>query len=364
VALHPLALGQFIPSPPISGFHFGPLFVHFYGLMYVVGIALAIYIARRRLAVSGGNPDLVYDVACWGVPVGLIGARIYFDITTPFDIVPKPCFVGLLGDVCPPGHQWWGPLAIWNGGQAVWGGIAVGALVGAWRVRRAGGNVGVFADAAAPALLVAQAIARIGNCFDQQLFGTPSTLPWAVQVSRAARLHAGIPAADLRFSTFQPSFLYELIFDLALAAGLVWLGHHRPIRPPGLFALYVAAYSGYRVFEETIRIDSSAHFLGLRLNFFVAVVMTLAGLAWFAISQRRSRAATNGAAVLAIAGALGACAAGCGRAGQLPQAGVSQRHATAVLAPGRMAPGLARADLAGHLVARHDDEVRRETGAQ
>jgi hypothetical protein len=82
VALHPLALGQFIPSPPISGFHFGPLFVHFYGLMYVVGIALAIYIARRRLAVSGGNPDLVYDVACWGVPVGLIGARIYFDITT------------------------------------------------------------------------------------------------------------------------------------------------------------------------------------------------------------------------------------------------------------------------------------------
>jgi phosphatidylglycerol---prolipoprotein diacylglyceryl transferase len=347
VALHPLALGQFIPSPPVSGFHIGPLFVHFYGLMYIVGIALAIYIARRRLAASGGDPGLVYDVAFWGVPAGLIGARIYFDITTPFDIVPKPCFAGLLGDVCPPGHQWWGPLAIWDGGQAVWGGIAVGALVGAWRVRRAGGNVGVFADAAAPALLVAQAIARIGNYFDQQLFGKPSTLPWAVQVGGAARLHAGIPAADLRFSTFQPSFLYELIFDLALAAGLVWLGHHRRIRPPGLFALYVAGYSGYRIFEETIRIDSSARFLGLRLNFFVAVVMTLAGLAWFAISQRRSRVVTNGAAVLAIAGALGACAAGCGRAGQLAQAGVSQRHATAVLAPGRMAPK----SCAGHAQA-------------
>jgi prolipoprotein diacylglyceryl transferase len=333
-------MGQFIPSPPISGLHIGPLFVHFYGLLYVVGIALAIYITRRRLAAAGGNPGLVYDVAYWGVPAGLIGARIYFDITTPFDIEPKPCFAGLLGEVCPPGHQWWGPLAIWNGGQAVWGGIAVGALVGAWRVRRAGGNVGVFADAVAPALLVAQAIARIGNYFDQQLFGKPSTLPWALQVSKAARLHAGIPAADLRFSTFQPSFLYELIFDLALAAGLVWLGHHRPVRPPGLFALYVAGYSGYRVFEETIRIDSSAHFLGLRLNFFVAVVMTLAGLAWFAISQRRSRAVINGAAVLLIAGALGACAAGCSRAGQLPQADVSQQHAMPHPRPQRACPRL------------------------
>jgi Prolipoprotein diacylglyceryl transferase len=135
-------------------------------------------------------------VAYWGVPAGLIGARTYFDITTPFDIVPKPCFAGLLGDVCPPGHQWWGPLAIWNGGQGVWGGIVAGALVGAWRVRRAGGNVGVFMDAVAPALLVAQAIVRIGNYFDQQLFGKPSTLPWAVQVSRAARLH-GHRAAPL-----------------------------------------------------------------------------------------------------------------------------------------------------------------------
>ncbi len=327
MAWRQFALGQFIPSPPISGFHVGPLFVHFYGLLYVVGIALAIYITRRRLAMAGGNPDLVYDVAYWGIPAGLIGARIYFDITTPFDIVPKPCFAGLIGDVCPPGHQWWGPLAIWSGGQAIWGGIAAGALVGAWRVRRAGGNVSVFMDAVAPALLVAQAIARLGNYFDQQLFGKPSTLPWAVQVGRAARLHAGIPAADLRFSTFQPSFLYELIFDLALAAGLVWLGHHRSIRPPGLFALYVAGYSGYRIFEETIRIDSSAHFLGLRLNFFVAVVMTVVGLAWFAISQRRSRAVINGAAVLAIAGALGAGAAGCSRAGQVPQADVPQRHA-------------------------------------
>jgi prolipoprotein diacylglyceryl transferase len=298
----------FIPSPPVSGFHVGPVFFHFYGLMYVIGFALAIYITRRRVAAAGGPADLVYDIATWAIPAGLIGARIYFDVTTPWDIVPK--------------HEWWGPLAIWNGGLGVWGGIVVGVLVGAWRVHRAGQRVTVFMDAAAPALLVGQAIGRIGNYFDQQLFGKPSTLPWALEISRAARLNAGMPAADLRFSTFQPSFLYELIFDLAWAAVLVWLGHHRNIRPPGLFALYVAGYCGYRIFEETIRIDSSAYFLGLRLNFFVAVVGTLAGLVWFAISQRRGRDVARGSAVLAI-GLLCALAAGCGHGpGRAQAAGV------------------------------------------
>jgi prolipoprotein diacylglyceryl transferase len=262
----------FIPSPSVSGIHLGPLFVHFYALMYVVGIALAVYITVRRWTAVGGDRDLVYDVAVWSVPAGIIGGRIYFDLTTPFDITP---------------HTWWGPLAVWEGGLGVWGGIAAGALVGVWRVRRAGASVGLFMNAVAPALLVAQAIGRIGNYFNQELFGNPSSLPWAVEISRAARLGAGLPAADLKYATFQPSFLYELLFDLALAAVLVWLGHHRRIRPQGLFALYMAGYSGYRIFEETIRIDSSAHFLGMRLNFFIAVLLTVAGLAWFVIAQRR-----------------------------------------------------------------------------
>jgi prolipoprotein diacylglyceryl transferase len=263
----------FIPSPPASGIHLGPLFVHFYALMYVIGIALAVCITGRRWAAEGGDRSLVYDVVLWAVPAGIIGGRIYFDITTPFDITPR---------------TWWGPLAVWQGGLGVWGGIAAGAAVGIWRVRRAGASTGLFMNAAAPAILVAQAIGRIGNYFNSELFGKPSTLPWALEVSRAARLNAGIPAADLKYATFQPSFLYELIFDLALAAALVWLGHHRNIRPQGLFALYVAGYSGYRIFEETIRIDSSAYFLGLRLNFFIATVMTIAGLAWFVIVQRRA----------------------------------------------------------------------------
>jgi prolipoprotein diacylglyceryl transferase len=265
----PAALAS-IPSPPTNGIHAGPLFIHVYGLMYVIGISLAIYITGRRWAAAGGDKALVYDVALWAVPAGIVGGRIYFDVTTPFDMP----------------HHWWGPFAVWDGGLGIWGGVALAAIVGSWRVRRAGASVGVFMNAVAPALLVAQAIGRIGNYFNQELFGKPSSLPWAVQISYAARVNSGMPTADLKYTTFQPSFLYELIFDLALAAALVWLGHHRRIQPQGLFALYVAGYSGYRIFEETIRIDSSAYFLGLRLNFFVAIVLTVAGLVWFVIAQR------------------------------------------------------------------------------
>jgi prolipoprotein diacylglyceryl transferase len=271
----PLAVDMYIPSPPVNGFHVGPLFIHFYGLMYVVGIALAVIITRRRWLAVGGNMAVVTDVATWAVPAGIVGGRIYFDITTPFDIVPK--------------HVWYGPLAVWDGGLGVWGGILAGAAVGVWRVHRAGADWRLFANAVAPALLVAQAIGRIGNYFNQELFGKPTALPWGLEITRAARIGSGIPAADLKYSTFQPSFLYELIFDLALAAALVWLGHHRDIRPPGLLALYVAGYSGYRIFEETIRIDSSAYFLGLRLNFFIACVGTAAGIVWFVYTQRRGK---------------------------------------------------------------------------
>jgi prolipoprotein diacylglyceryl transferase len=269
----PAALAS-IPSPPTNGIHVGPLFIHVYGLMYVVGISLAIYITGRRWAAAGGDRSLVYDVALWAVPAGIVGGRIYFDLTTPFDMP----------------HHWWGPFAVWDGGLGIWGGIALAAIVGSWRVHRAGASVGVFMNAVAPALLVAQAVGRIGNYFNQELFGKPSGLPWAVQISYAARVNSGIPAADLKYTTFQPSFLYEMIFDLALAAALVWLGHHRRIAPQGLFALYVAGYSAYRIFEETIRVDSSAHFLGLRLNFFVAILLTAAGLVWFVIAQRRGGA--------------------------------------------------------------------------
>ena len=265
--VHVTALPQYIPSPPINSFHIGPLDVRFYALGYIIGITLAILITRHRWRAIGGNPDVVSDVALWVVPAGIIGGRIYFDITTPNQIP----------------HVWYGVFAVWSGGLGVWGGIAAGALVGAWRVRRAGASVAVFADAVAPALLVAQAVGRVGNYFNKELFGGPTTLPWGLVIPLQYR-----PAGYTQFRTFQPTFLYEIIWDLLLAAVLVWLGHHRKIRPPGLFALYVAGYSAFRIFEESLRIDNSEHFLGLRLNFYVATALTIAGVAWFVISQRRA----------------------------------------------------------------------------
>ncbi len=260
-------IAAYIPSPSSNGFHLGPFFVHAYGLMYVLAVAGAIVVSRRRWAKAGGNPDLVYETAMWAFPAGLIGGRIYFLITTPSQI---------------PDH-WWGPFAIWQGGLGIWGGIAGGAAVGVWYARRKlpYGQLPSFTDAVAPALLVAQSFGRVGNYFNQELFGSPSKLPWALKIAPAHR-----PPGYTQYATFEPTFLYEIIWNLALASFLVWLGHHRKIKAPGLFALYVAGYSAFRIFEETQRIDYSNYFLGMRVNFWIAVVLCLAGLVWFVAVQR------------------------------------------------------------------------------
>jgi prolipoprotein diacylglyceryl transferase len=254
-----------IPSPSSNGIGIGPFEIHAYGLMYAFAVAAAVIIVTRRWRNLGGSPDLPWEVAIWAFPAGLIGGRLYFDITS-FSEMP---------------HTWYGPIAVWDGGLGIWGGIAAGAAVGIWRVHRAGASVFDFMDCTAPALLVAQAIGRVGNYFNQELFGGPSSLPWALQISPAHR-----PEGYIHYATFQPTFLYEIIWNLALAAFLVWLGHHRKIKPPGLFALYVAGYSAFRIFEESLRVDPAHHILGQRLNFWVAIVLTLIGLAWFAYTQR------------------------------------------------------------------------------
>ncbi len=261
----------YIPSPPHNGFYLGPLFVHVYGLAYVVAVAAAIFVTRWRWRRVGGNPDLCYEAAAWGFPAGLIGGRIYFLITTPSQISP---------------HNFWGIFAIWNGGLGIWGGILGGVLGGLYIVRKrlTRGDVLRFMDATAPGLLVAQAIGRIGNYFNQELFGKPSTLPWALKISPEHR-----PPGFGHYATYQPSFLYEMIWNLLLAGFLIWLGNRRKIKPPGLMALYVAGYSGYRIFEENIRIDYSVHVLGMRLNFWIATLVCLAGLVWFVWIQRNGK---------------------------------------------------------------------------
>jgi prolipoprotein diacylglyceryl transferase len=254
-----------IPSPSFDGIHLGPLDLRVYGLCYVLAVLAAVVITTRRWEAQGGSRALVQDVALWGFPAGIVGGRLYFLATSSNEVPP----------------HWWGPLAVWKGGLGIWGGIALGTLVGIWRLRRAGADVPRFMDAAAPGILVAQAIGRVGNYFNQELFGRPTSLPWGLRIDPADR-----PARYADQATFHPTFLYELIFDLALAAALVWLGHRREIRPPGLFALYVAGYSAFRIFEELLRVDPAHHILGLRLNFFLAGVLTAVGLAWFVRTQR------------------------------------------------------------------------------
>jgi prolipoprotein diacylglyceryl transferase len=255
-----------IPSPSANGIHIGPLFIHAYGLAYVAAVTGAVMLTRRRWEARGGNRELVYDVALWGFPAGVIGGRLYF-LATSWNQVPQ---------------HWWGPFAIWKGGLGIWGGIALGTIVGLWRLRRAGVSLPQFMDAGAPGLLVAQSLGRLGNYFNQELFGGPTSLPWGLQIDLAHR-----PAGYLKYSTFQPTFIYEIVFNLALAGLLIWLGRTGRIKPPGLFALYVAGYSGFRIWEETLRIDPSHYLFGLRLNLYVAAILTLVGAVWFVVTQRR-----------------------------------------------------------------------------
>ena len=257
--LHHMPL-SYLPSPPVNGFHIGPLFIHFYGLMYVVGITLAVIITQRRVRGYGGDPGVV-------ARRGHVGrARRASSAAGSTSTSPLPRRSRTSGTASSPsgraasasGAAW--PPAPWPGsGGCAGAGIAVAP----------------FADAVAPALLVAQAIGRIGNYFNQELYGKRTGPALGPARSTAA------PAP------YQPTFLYELIWDLALAAILVWLGHHTAIRPPGLFALYVTGYSAFRIYEESLRIDYSQHFLGLRLNTFVASALTLIGIVWFTYTQRR-----------------------------------------------------------------------------
>jgi prolipoprotein diacylglyceryl transferase len=249
-----------IPSPHNGVFHIFGRPIHMYGLMLLLAIVASIWLTWVRWKRLGGDPDLVLRVAVWGVAAGIVGARAYHDVTNWSEV---------------PNH-WWGPLAVWQGGLGVWGGILLGCLVGAWVVHRAGAPVFLFMDAVAPGLLLAQGIGRWGNYWNQELYGKPTKLPWGLKIDFAHRV-----PNYLQYSTFHPTFLYEFIYDLIGVGILLFVGWRFRIRPPGLFALYVSYYCFGRFFEELLRIDPAHHFLGLRLNAWVSIVLFVVSTAFF-----------------------------------------------------------------------------------
>lgn len=256
-----IVLLAYIPSPHSGAVSIGPLTLHMYGLTLLVAIVAAIWLTGRRWVALGGEWELVTRVAVWGVAFGVIGARAYHDITS-WNEVPAP--------------KWQGIFEVWRGGLGIWGGIALGALAGAVIVRRAGANVGVFLDVAAPGLLLAQAIGRIGNYWNQELYGKPTTLPWGLKIDPANR-----PAQYFDRVAFHPTFLYELLWDGIGVLILLYVAKRFKIRAPGLFALYVAYYCFGRFFEELLRVDPAHHLWGLRLNAWVSIVVFVAALAYF-----------------------------------------------------------------------------------
>jgi len=255
-----------IPSPSSSYLELGPLTVRYYALSIILGVVAAIYLGSYRVQKVGGSKYLVSDVAVLAVPMGVIGGRIYHVLSTP-----APYF-GEGGDPVSA-------LYIWEGGLGIWGAISLGFL-GAWiAFRRYQGRdnfdltFAQFADALAPALLIAQAIGRFGNWFNQELFGKPTTLPWALEISPRYR-----PFGFTRFETFHPTFLYEALWAAIVALALIMITKKMSNRPGALFALYVILYSFGRLFIEQLRIDTAVNLAGFRINTWIALIAIVAGV--------------------------------------------------------------------------------------
>ena len=256
-----------IPSPSSGELELGPLTLHAYGFTLLLAIVAATALTGVLWTRRGGEWDLVFRVAMWGVAGGIVGARAYH-VVTSWSEVPDP--------------KWQGVFEIWEGGLGIWGGIAGGVLAGAVVIRRAGASVFAFMDAAAPGLLLAQAIGRFGNYFNQELFGTPTDLPWGLEIDPANR-----PEAHPDAATFHPLFLYESLWNLAGVALLLLVRSRVRVTPPGLFALYVAWYTFARFFLEEMRTDEAHELFGLRLNAYVSLALFFLALLAFVWSQRR-----------------------------------------------------------------------------
>jgi prolipoprotein diacylglyceryl transferase len=257
-----------IPSPSQGVWQLGPLPIRGYALCIIAGIIAAVLITDRRYRARGGRPGLVADVAVWAVPFGIVGGRVYHVITSW-----QPYFAA-------GGHPL-DAVKIWQGGLGIWGAVALGG-VGAWiGCRRQGVVLPPFADALAPGLLIAQAMGRWGNWFNQELFGKPTTMPWGLEIDPAHR-----PAGYGSSTLFQPTFLYESLWSLGAAVVVVWadrrfrLGHGRA------FMLYIALYTAGRFWIELLRIDDANHILGLRVNTWVSALVFAGAVVAFVVCAR------------------------------------------------------------------------------
>ncbi|GAB3491680.1 prolipoprotein diacylglyceryl transferase [Nocardiopsis coralliicola] len=262
-----------IPSPPISGIEIGPLTIYLYALCILAGVVAAVFWAERRWAAMGGEKGTIIDAAVPAVFLGLIGGRIYHVITD------YQLYFG-------PGRDPLGALDIRNGGLGIWGAIPLGAL-GVWFVaRRRGLSLTKLSFAIAPTIPLAQAFGRWGNYFNQELFGAPTDVPWALHVS----IDEGVPAGYIMGeTTYHPTFLYESLWCVGLAVLLAWLGRRYTDALGGgrLFAVYVMGYCVGRFWIEYLRVDPAHDILGLRLNNWTSIAVLLAALAYFIWAGRR-----------------------------------------------------------------------------
>ena len=260
-----------IPSPDISYIELGPLRIHFYALFILTGIVLALLLTESRLKARGVESGIALDVSFWAIPFGILGGRFFHVITHPNDYFFQ-------------GADLLAPFRIWEGGMAIYGALIFGALGAYVGARKSGIRFVSYLDAVAPGILLAQAIGRWGNYFNNELFGLPTDLPWGLEISSSNPAYpAGLPEGVL----FHPTFLYESIWSLVGVALLLAADKRFNLRWGRMIGLYLVYYSIGRIWVEAIRIDPSEIVLGLRINIWSAIFGIAVGLAVMIIQSRR-----------------------------------------------------------------------------
>jgi prolipoprotein diacylglyceryl transferase len=290
----------YIPSPPQGVWQLGPFPLRAYALFIITGIVVAVWWGEKRWVARGGVHGTISDIAIWAVPFGLVGGRLYHVATD------NERYFG-------PGKNPVNALKIWDGGLGIWGAVLLGG-VGAWiACRRKGIPLPALADAIGAPIVVAQAIGRIGNYFNQELYGRATTLPWGLEIfprvdglGRPDELNGTVPDGAAAVAVVQPTFLYELLWDLVVAVVVVWadrrfrLGHGRA------FALYVAGYCVGRLGVELLRSDPATMVLGIRINVFTAVIVFLAAVAYIVLAPKGREDPASLSPGAAAGGAVGA----------------------------------------------------------